>query len=245
MYVEQNIMQGEAVIQKAKLSPAGAIAKWILFLATGIGTIISGINVEQKNTVYDLYYYSRSSVKLNPAAVIFLVLFGIMCLSFLISAIASTIELTTNELGLTTKRLIGKVGTVAIKAMDAPLNKVQNISISFGVFGRLFGYGAIKIHTASGVFAFKSVVSPDVFKNIIMEQVDIYEKQETQKNAETIARAVMMGQTTAAQMGVAGVVSSGMMNGSAQNQSVTYCPRCNTANSSDTLFCKACGNKLR
>ena len=36
MYVEQNLMKGEIVLQKAKMSPVGAIVKWIFFVLFGI-----------------------------------------------------------------------------------------------------------------------------------------------------------------------------------------------------------------
>ena len=220
MYVEQNLMKGEVVLQKAKMSPVSAITRWVSFAVFGIATIIAAVNISEYTSGF--------------GALIFANIFGVLCLIQLIYAISATVSFLNNELGLTSKRLIGKVGTLAFKAMDAPLNKIQNISVSFGVFGRLFGYGAIKINTASGVFAFKGVRAPDIFKNIIMEQIDVYEKQETQKNAETLARAVMVGQTVNAQA-IQGV----------QNGSVRICPLCGTQNNVNALFCNGCGNKLQ
>ena len=230
MYVEQNLMKGEIVLQKAKMSPVGAIVKWIFFVLFGIGTIIAAVNISQSHSGG----FGYRSVKYNEGAVTFTIIFGVLCFIMLIEAIPATVSFLNNELGLTSKRLVGKVGIVAFKAMDAPLNKIQNISVSFGVFGRLFGYGAIKINTASGVFSFKGVRAPDIYKNIIMEQIDIYDKQETQRNAETLARAVIVGQTV-----------NGQAIQAVQNQGGWFCTRCGAQNTKDALFCKGCGSRIQ
>lgn len=234
MYVERNLIKGETIIQKAKLSPISAILNWIVFALMGIGLIVSAVNVEQIN--YDRFYYGyaiATSKRINTVAVILVIIFSLFCLTALIKAIGSTIALVTNELGLTNKRLIGKVGKVSIKAMDMPLNKVQNIMVSYGLLGRIFGYGNMMVNTAGGVFVFYSVVAPDAFKNIVMEQIDVYEKQETQKNAETLARAVMVGQYNTAAQTVA------------STQAALSCPHCGAQNHSNAAFCNTCGAKLK
>lgn len=146
--------------------------------------------------------------KLSPAGVIvswvitgilffvmlFSLVFAILFLISLIYSIGKTIEICTTELAVTNKKLVGKLGVITTKAMDAPLNKIQNISVSSGLAGKLLGYGTIQVSTAAGVFKFKYIVNADAFKGLIMEQIDVYEQQQVQNNAEEMARAMMMAQ---------------------------------------------------
>lgn len=54
------------------------------------------------------------------------------------------IRFLTTELALTNKKVIGKVGLIRTHSVASALNKIQNISISSGLFGKIFSYGTIK-----------------------------------------------------------------------------------------------------
>lgn len=110
------------------------------------------------------------------------------------AAISKTISLAASELAVTNKKLISKFGLINTKSMDAPLNKVQNISVSSGLFGKIFGYGHITISTASGKFIYRNVKQADEFKTLVMSQIQVYEEDEFKRRAEEIAKAMMMNQ---------------------------------------------------
>ena len=224
MYVEQNLGRDEVIVQKAKIHPASVISYWIAVAIFFIIAIISG-----NNTTKIVHNYYRQT---NGFAVFCLVVSIIFIIVYLIPAITKTIALSTTELAVTNKKLVGKLGLINTKSMDAPLNKVQNISVSSGLGGKIFGYGNIKISTASGNFSFKGVEMVDSFKAIIMEQIDTYEKLETQKHAQELAMAMMMNQN-----------NNSTFQHPSQNE-IKMCPKCGLKNSAEYNFCKSCGTKL-
>lgn len=75
------------------------------------------------------------------------------------------IRFLTTELALTNKKVIGKVGLIRTHSVASALNKIQNISISSGLFGKIFSYGTIKIETAGAEpVSFYGIKKPESFK---------------------------------------------------------------------------------
>lgn len=112
-----------------------------------------------------------------------------------IKAIRNTVAFFLTELSVTNKRVIGKVGIINTKSMDASLNKVQNVSVSSGLFGKIFNYGTVRISTAAGEFIFNNVSNPDEFKGTIMSQIDIFEEDRIQAQATQMANAIHTANT--------------------------------------------------
>lgn len=100
------------------------------------------------------------------------------------------LKVKTTELSLTNKKVIGKLGIIATKVMDSPLNKINNISVEQGLGGKIFGYGTIVITTSSGSFNFKYISHPDIFRSSVMNQIDAYDEERIRKQAEQLASAV-------------------------------------------------------
>ena len=69
----------------------------------------------------------------------------------------SLIRMFTTEFVVTNKRLYGKVGLINTKTLDTPLNKVDSISVSNGLFGKILGYGDLHITSPAGEFIFKGI----------------------------------------------------------------------------------------
>jgi uncharacterized membrane protein YdbT with pleckstrin-like domain len=95
------------------------------------------------------------------------------------------------ELGITNKRVIGKVGIISTTTMDSPLNKVQNVIVSSGFFDKFFGCGTVEIITAGGNYKFKDIGNPEAFRTAIMNQIDKYGEEKTKKQAQVMANAVV------------------------------------------------------
>ena len=117
-----------------------------------------------------------------------------ICLCFLIvpffKAIIATVRFTHIELGITNKRVIGKVGVANTKSLDAPLNKIQNSSVVQPFFGKIFNYGTVRIDTAAGNFEFPAVKNAENFKSILMAQIDQYEEDRVKQQAAEMANAM-------------------------------------------------------
>ncbi len=107
-----------------------------------------------------------------------------------IKAIIATIQFLNIELAITNKRIVGKVGVLNTKTLDAPLNKIQNVGTSQTFFGKIFNYGIINIDTAAGKFTFDYVKNADAFKGQILEQIDIFEEERIQQQADKMAKAM-------------------------------------------------------
>lgn len=108
----------------------------------------------------------------------------------LVKAIAKTIMFSKVELAITNKRVIGKVGVIKTDSLDAPLNKIQNVSVKYTFWGKIFNSGIVNINTAAGELAFYYVKNADAFKSAIMAQIDQYEEDRVKQQASEMAAAM-------------------------------------------------------
>ncbi len=107
-----------------------------------------------------------------------------------INALIATVRFNNIELAITNKRLIGKVGVANTQALDAPLNKIQNVSVSQGLWGKIFNFGTIRVDTAAGKFEFGAIKNADAFKGMILAQIDQYEEDRVKQQATEMANAM-------------------------------------------------------
>lgn len=118
------------------------------------------------------------------------ILFCWLLLIPLIKAIIATVKFTHIELAITNKRVVGKVGVANTNSLDAPLNKIQNASVSQPFFGKIFNYGVVRIDTAAGKFEFPAVKNAENFKGMLMAQIDQYEEDRVKQQAAEMANAM-------------------------------------------------------
>jgi len=118
------------------------------------------------------------------------ILFCWLLLIPLIKAIVKTVQFNNIELAITNKRIVGKVGVANTKALDAPLNKIQNVSVTQKLGGKMFNYGTVQIDTAAGKYYFPSIKNADAFKGMIMAQIDQYEEDRIAQQAQQMANAM-------------------------------------------------------
>ena len=107
-----------------------------------------------------------------------------------IKAIIATVRFYNMELAITNKRVVGKVGVFNTKALDAPLNKVQNVSVYQTLGGKIFNYSTISISTAAGNFTFSAVKNADAFKNMLLAQADQFDEDRIKQQASEMANAM-------------------------------------------------------
>lgn len=136
----------------------------------------------------------KNTAELNKLFIIWPIIYGILFswLMFIptIIAIVRIVQFFNIELVVTDKRVIGKSGVIATKSLDAPLNKIQNVSASSNLWGKLFNYGTVTIMTASGTFNYAGVKEADIFKNRVLDQIDQYEHDKIKAQATEMARAM-------------------------------------------------------
>lgn len=100
------------------------------------------------------------------------------------------IKIFTTKLNFSNKAVHGKVGLINTKELDTPLNKVNNISVSQGLFGKIFDYGTINITSSSGMYSFNYISKPNDFKSALLRQIDQFDEDRIKKQAETMANAM-------------------------------------------------------
>lgn len=106
--------------------------------------------------------------------------------------ISKLIKMVTTELGFTNKNFIGKTGLINTKVMNSPLNKVNNVSVQSGLWGKIFGYGTVYVNSASGSYNFKYIANADSFRTNLLNAIEQYEQDKIKRSAQEMA-AVMKG----------------------------------------------------
>ena len=131
---------------------------------------------------------------LNPAKLVWAWVGGILFFWLLfiptIKAIIATVRFCHTELAITNKRIIGKVGVANTKSLDAPLNKIQNASVSSTLFGKIFNYSTVCITTAAGSYNFSGIKNGEAFKGMVMQQIDQAEEDRIKEQAAQMASAM-------------------------------------------------------
>ena len=173
-YVEKNLSRNETIVKKAIISKLPLIPTWIG------GVLLPSVLV--KLTISQLSPY------LNGGST--LLFLWILLVPLFIKAIITTISIFNIELAVTDRRVIGKSGIINTSAMDAPLDKIQNCSVSSGLWGKIFGYGTIEIHTAADLYLFTMVKNPDAFKKALMAQIEQAQEDKMKQQAEEMAKAM-------------------------------------------------------
>ena len=97
---------------------------------------------------------------------------------------------SNNDLILTNKRVFGKCGLISTTQMQSPLNKIDSVSFSNGLFGKLIGYGTVEIATTSSHFRFRYIREGQTFYNDIFNQLEFSQKEKINNQAEAIANAI-------------------------------------------------------
>ncbi|WP_298525110.1 PH domain-containing protein [uncultured Methanobrevibacter sp.] len=111
----------------------------------------------------------------------------VVCLIWLIIRLIGYI---TNDLILTNKRVFGKCGLISTTQMQSPLNRIDSVSYSNGLMGKLIGYGTVKIATPSTTFKFRFISDGQTLYNDIFNQLEDSEVENRNLNAKAIVDAM-------------------------------------------------------
>ena len=97
---------------------------------------------------------------------------GLFVLIAIITGIASFINYTTSEFGITNKRVIVKVGFIRRNSLEVLLNKVEGIQVNQGILGRILGFGSITVSGTGGTKdPFHKIAAPLEFRKKAQEQI--------------------------------------------------------------------------
>lgn len=82
-------------------------------------------------------------------------------------AIKNAVIVMTNEVALTSKRMIGKYGFIRQHSLDVRTPFVSGISVNQGLFGRLLNYGTIVVKGDGETFPFAYTKDPSNMRNVV------------------------------------------------------------------------------
>ena len=144
-YIESNLTKDERVVKWANVS------WWSQLKLILLGVIIFLLCVTDKRTM------------------IWGIVILIMCF------IIAFIRVKTTELALTNKRVIAKFGFISRDSVDLRLEKVESLSFSQDILGRIFNFGYIVINGAGNKTPIPFISKPMEFKKAFENFLD--EKQ--------------------------------------------------------------------
>jgi len=157
-YAERNLVPGETIVYKARYHWTiyrVALTLFVLALLLGAAAIYAR-------------YTSPGSGVARPVAYLALGFTAVAVIRFL----ARWMRAAADEFVVTQRRVLRKVGIMARDIEQAPLDKIQDISVDQSFVGRVLGYGTVTLETASenGTMTFPRIWQPQAFKNALWAQ---------------------------------------------------------------------------
>jgi len=140
-YIESNLLPGERVVYKSQLH-------WSIFLRSSLIAVV-GIAL----------------LAIQPMLGALVFLLG------LILALPVFIRYKTSEFGITTKRVVIKVGFIQRRTVELLLRQIEAIAVDQSLMGRMMNFGSITLSGTGGVReVFHNIAAPLDFRHQIQSQ---------------------------------------------------------------------------
>jgi uncharacterized membrane protein YdbT with pleckstrin-like domain len=140
-YIDANLLPDETVVHRTKLH-------WLIFGKATL-VVILGLGL----------------LAVEPTVGTVVAVVG------LAMSVPPLIEFTTSEFGVTSKRVIVKVGLIQRQTLELLLRQVEAISVDQSIMGRMFNYGSITLSGTGGVKGvFHNIARPLEFRRKIQSQ---------------------------------------------------------------------------
>lgn len=93
---------------------------------------------------------------------------------------------------VTNLRIIDEHGLISVNTKESPLDKINNVSYSSSLFGRIFGYGNVEIQTAAetGATVYDMVENPRRLKDSITQMQEDYKTLLSRRQAKEMAESL-------------------------------------------------------
>lgn len=152
-YINANLTKEEHVVYEAHYH-------WSIWIGSLIGA--SFFFVPMLNLLIE-----ANSQDMSPAPITWV----LMIIGFLI-LFCTYLKVVTDEFAITNQRLIIKTGVISRDTLELNLTKVETISVSQGLFGRLFGSGTISVRgTGSTLSTISCIAEPFEFRRIFQQTI--------------------------------------------------------------------------
>jgi membrane protein YdbS with pleckstrin-like domain len=157
-YTEKNLAPGETILHRARYH-------WVFYRTTLLLLFLAML------LGASALYAARVSPEENTPRIA-----GYLAIGFLVLAaghfVVRRIRAAADEYVVTNRRVIRKVGLIAREVEQAPVEKIQDVTVRQGVLARLLGYGDIVLETASesGRISIPDVAGPERFRSALWGQ---------------------------------------------------------------------------
>ena len=152
-YINANLTKEEHVVYEAHYH-------WSIWIGSLIGA--SFFFVPMLNLLIE-----ANNQDMSPAPITWV----LMIIGFLILFL-TYLKVVTDEFAITNQRLIIKTGVISRDTLELNLTKVETISVSQGLFGRLFGSGTISVRgTGSTLSTISCIAEPFEFRRIFQQTI--------------------------------------------------------------------------
>ena len=154
-YAEKSLAPGETVVYRARYHwifyRTGLLVLFLAFLL-GAAALYSAKTSPGSGVAQAVAY----------AAGAFALLAGMILL-------ARAFRASQDEFVVTDRRILRSVGVLSREHEQAPIEKIQDITVTQGLLGRMLGYGDISLETASerGTLLFPAIANPEAFRTAI------------------------------------------------------------------------------
>ena len=157
-YAEKNLAPGETILFRAHyhwLIYRAALALLLLAFLSGVTSLVVARSHPDSLAV-------RTAALAGAA----------LALAAIAAFFARWLRAWADEFVVTDHRVIRRVGLLARETQQAPLDKVQDITVEQGWLGRLFDYGDVVLETAAehGTLLFPFIANPESFRNRLWGQ---------------------------------------------------------------------------
>lgn len=154
-YAEKSLAPGETVLYRARYH-------WV-FYRSGLVVLLLAALLGAASL-----YSSRTAPGSGVAQPV-----GYLALAFAVLAAmllaARSIRARNDEFVVTDRRVLRSVGLLSKEHEQAPIEKIQDITVTQGLVGRILGYGDVSLETASerGTLVFPMIAEPEAFRTAI------------------------------------------------------------------------------
>jgi len=156
-YVQNSLVNDETILHEGSLSAWPYTLK-ILTVIILIPVYIAFVAVYWSSV--SLWQYD---LRILLAILSIPVLIGIMVFVDL------RVKFKSTELAVTNRRVIAKFGFIRRRTFELNVDRVEAIQVEQGIWGRIFGFGTLRIAGAGNFDPIPNISAPLAFKKAVME----------------------------------------------------------------------------
>jgi membrane protein YdbS with pleckstrin-like domain len=214
-YIEETLTPGEQVLHRTRLH-------WVVL----IGQLIVALLLAAAAVGCVVLWFRSDPLETGVRRALWLWLAGIAVAAAAIAFVAGVVRRAGIEMAVTNRRLIVKTGVVRRHTIEMMLSKIESISVSQGVLGRIANYGDVLVRGSGGTAEhFARIADPLRLRLKAQEQI---ERSHGMAGAPAPAAAIVGSPNPAdyAPPGTAPAQRFCGQCGATLPPEVEFCPRC-------------------